>query len=342
MTDIAAHVRIFDPNPSDELVAKRQAAVGDLAEQFKRWGTPANVLSLANDIVAAAAAKGKLAESLVERVETAIKKESLAFISEGQDLQLIVCAMAGVLEALESVTGSATAQIQKPVLLAMGLWSGLSFQKARSERKFELLRRQVLQRAETLVLQTAETSRKRMPVPAASLVITEEEGLQSIEKSWKSGPMKTIDALKFNAALDREEIDILWWATGNWSSLLNDTFSALDPDVAAIASSLELASLLRRLPSESHKHLALRNIAQVSNSSLQEILKNLGDARLLLGAVHAGNPTLEACPNVFPLLTGLKTGVAVDKTSRSTREWSSRALLESSILRISALPGLEL
>jgi hypothetical protein len=340
MTDLATHIRIFDVNPSDELVQKRQRAIEDVATQFQSVARIDQILPLANNLAGALATKGIMPSTLANIVETAIKKESPAFVQAGHELQLVVCAILAALTILESSPPSTT-QVSRADILAVGLWSALAFQKPRSEQKIEALRRELLDRAEELVLRSANSGRQRSSVPDASFAPIESEAWAGIAATWQTGPFETLNALRFNAALDREEIDLLWWALSDWSALLQSRLSALNPESAAIASAIEAARLLKRFPAEAHKHLVLRHVTRVTNLSLGELIKSIGDHKTALAQAHAGNSTLTACPHIFPLLTALSESQVLGsgaKESRSTMEWGSRALLEASILRVASLP----
>jgi hypothetical protein len=341
MTDLAAHLRIFDISPSDELMQKRQAAINKLADQFRELSAPHQILVLANDLAGAIAFEGGLSSALASQVESAIRDQNPSFVQEDQEVQLTTCALLAALGILEGAKPAGDRLLRSDVLAA-GLWSALSFQKPRSEPKLEALRRELLDRAAHLALQTAESARRRMPVPAAPFAVAETEAWPGIEKNWNAGPLKALSALQFNAALDREELDFLWWALGDWSVLLNARLSSPNAGAAAaIASAIEAGMLLRRVPSEAHKHLVLRHVTEQKSETLSDLVKHLGDHRLMLSKPFDNNAALPACPHVFPLLTALSTSQVCGSGGRETRtmvEWASRALLEAGILHVALVP----
>jgi hypothetical protein len=199
-----------------------------------------------------------------------------------------------------------------------------------------------MNKAHDLVLKRASVSRTRFPVPDMKIPKPKEGEAEptSLEKSFADGTRATVDALRANAAVDREELDLLWWVLSDRSDLLERRFSTEENSAArAIASGLEAGQMLRRMPAPAHLHLVLRNLADdVSSYSLPELLKAAeSDRRALAGACESS--LIAACPAVFPLLNALLNGKSTDtngKQKRTLADWAARALLESSIIRVTS------
>jgi GTPase-associated system helical domain len=341
MTDIAQHVRIFEKDPSDDFVEKRKTVIDELGQSFGKLATVADILLLANDLVASVGAKGALPEARVAEVESLIKNQSGAFVREGQELQILTCALVAALQSLEKATPS-TGQWSRFDVLAAGLWSGLSFQTPRTEPRLEQLRVELIERARGLVLGSPSTARNRAPVPNVPVIVAEPEGWVKFAEQSQAVTTRTIESLRTNSALDREELDLLWWVLSDWSTLLGQRLSTALPVLSAIFAAVEVAQLMRRLPGEAHKHLVLRHFASQENLSLTELLGELGEHKRTLATHFHGNQILPACPRVFPLLSAISghsgSGPAA-KVARSLDEWGERALLETAILHIATLPG---
>jgi len=77
MSDIASYIRIFEASPSDDFVEKRQAAIGALADQYKKRSSHADILGLAEGLAGALAPKGKLPDALAIQIEAALKEASV-------------------------------------------------------------------------------------------------------------------------------------------------------------------------------------------------------------------------------------------------------------------------
>jgi hypothetical protein len=341
MTDIASHIRIFEASPTDDLVGKRQAAIGAIAEQFKKRTTFVDILGLAEGLAAAIAPKGKLPDGLASQVETALKDASPSFVMEGHQLEARVCALLGAASYLALVApGEGAANCSD--VLALGLWSALSFQKPLAETKLEKLRVELLGLARDLAVKAAENSRRRAPVPDGGFAPAEADGWGGIEKKWNTGPLQTLDALRRNAALDREEIDVLWWVMADWSAVYCEKLSSMDQRLSPLVASWEIAQLLKRMPAEAHKHLVLRLVQDGNKENLTDLITELGNKRVTLAQQIAGDAIVTSCPHVFPLLnavTNPASKIAGDKEARAPADWASRALLESGLLRVTKLPA---
>jgi hypothetical protein len=86
MTHIATNIRIFAADPSDDLVVKRTAAIGEIATAIKGRNGVVDLLRTANDLAFAVQQGGSLSAALTETFEGAIRKTSTAFVAEGHEL----------------------------------------------------------------------------------------------------------------------------------------------------------------------------------------------------------------------------------------------------------------
>lgn len=339
MTDIAAHIQIFDPNPTDDLVEKRTSSLKDIQRIFNKNKTVPELFQIANNLACLINKKNDQAEDFIKEIETAIRNKSKAFVAEGQELQVNVCAQLAAIEMMETASTTAD-KIQIADVIAIGLWSALTFQTPHSEQKLERLRTELLHKCQKVVLTRAEIARKRIKVPDVSFKEPEEFNAANVGVALTIGLKDTIDGLRFNSAIDREEIDLLWWVLAGWSKLLEKPFSSTPNHVSnAVASGLEVGKMLRSMPVDVHHHLALKHVNDAQNISLIGLLKALGDDTQKLAATYIGNPIIETCPEIFPLLTALTSRAASGedaKIERSLNEWAGRAMLESAALHITA------
>ena len=267
MTALAIHIRIFDAEPTDDLVEKRTNAINDLSDSFFKRKSSHEILQLANDLSGAVATNGSVSNSLASEIETAIKSYSPAFVHAGNELQTLVCALLAILQYLESASPS-KGHLLKADVFAAGIWSALSFQPVRAETKLEALRSEILKRSQVMIMETSYSSRKRAEVPDISIKVPEAPDWETYSSAQTKGALKTIKSLRDNATLDREELDLLWWILSDWSLLLNETFSSSPNEAAAIARGIEAAHLLRRLPGDAHKHLDLKGTKKDETKNL--------------------------------------------------------------------------
>jgi hypothetical protein len=333
-------------DPSDDLVEKRTDAIGEIANIFRGRQELQELLQTANDLSVAVQQGGKLSVALTTTIEGAIRKKSTAFVADKRELEMLVCGMSGALKAISDNSARPHGRISTSNVLSFGLWSALSFQKPRKESKVEQLRDELLQAAQSHCLAIARDSRQRIKVPDPEFKEAPKKKEGEPETPFDASavndglkPFKNAIAdLRSNAAVDREEIDLLWWVMSDWSQLLGRRFSDEKSNVAsaAVASGLEAGRMIRRAPAEAHRHLVLRNVKAGKELSLQELLTAIDAERAALAPTEA-QTYISQCPAVFPLLAALHTGAASDsraKIKRPLSEWAGRALLESSIAHL--------
>ncbi len=342
MTNIASHIRIYDPNPTDELVIKRTAAVKEINSLYSKSQPVVATYKLCSDLAQALESEGEMHDEFASTIEAAIQKSSKAFIAEGNHLEMKVCALLGALQAV-SITRGSSAKLQTPDVTAICLWSALSFQRPLSEPKLEILRTEVLEKAREFTLKIATATRVRFKVPDIEVEETDETDTAdaaTLFNNFKEAADETIAALRDNSAVDREEIDLLWWVLSDWSDLLQRRYSHPDKVVAnSIAAGLEAGALLRRLPSDAHRHLVLRHVPDVEAIDMNELLTALGTEAHQLASSFAGNTIVTRNPAIFPLLSALVQGESNQPSGqikRSLKDWAARALLERSTLHITS------
>lgn len=333
MADLAKYMRIYDPSPADESVTKRKAAAKEVATQLRKTAGTANLVKLGASI-ARSFVSGSVPDPLGASVAEAIKKHAPSFIREERELEVVVIAAAGVFEVLEG--RDTTATVSRNDILAAALWSALAGQAALAEPKIEQLRQDVLESARDWCLRRAEDSRERRvfaDIPAAG-----EDDLGQVAKALAAATI-AIQTLQHNAILDREELDIGWWAQGGRSPVLHRAYEGLEPSVRGVVRGMELGILMRRLPASAHHSLMLAGVAEVEPLTLSTLLERLGDHREPLAEKIPGRVVVDQCPEVFLLLTALASGAAEGEAEITGDEWAARALLEAGLANLCQTPA---
>lgn len=157
-----------------------------------------------------------------------------------------------------------------------------------------------------------------------------------VPAAFRKATVSTIEALRRNAALDREELDFLWWSQLSRSRLLNRPLANIDEPVRVVAAGIEAAGYLRRLPCEVHRDVVLRTTHANPELDQIQLLAAVGDDRVVLGKQYVEGVVSRA-PQVFPLLHALATGSAAVNgawVKRTTTEWGARALLEAGLAKM--------
>ncbi len=334
MENIAVHMRISSVTVGDDDVNSRRSAAVSLATAWGKETTDLKLVSKAAGIAEALNGDGNPSSALGEEVQKAIQKKSSSYLYEERPLDVSVCAgmaMVSILGAPPGTTGYLTADVY-----AAALWSALAYQPVLETDRREKLRREVLDAAIKRSATSSERARERTDVPDPSTVkiAFAEEGVAT--HNIADAVAKTVEALRRNAALDREELDFLWWAQLGRSRLLNRQLAAIAEPIRIIAAGIEGARMLRRLPCEVHREIVLRTLDQDPKFDLPELLAVIGDDRELLGAAFVDS-NVANYPTVFPLLNALATGEAGGlgaTVKRPVSEWGERALLEAGFAKL--------
>jgi hypothetical protein len=334
--NIPVHLRITGLTPSNEDVDSRRSAIKAMASSWGKIKDPSQIVAKASAIAKSLGGDGSPDAEFGAEIQTAIQKHASAFLYTERPLEVGVCAGIAAIKILSTEPG--TSGWTNVDVYANALWSALAFQPVLDDEKRENLRREVFDRAQKRSLENAEKARERGSVAeAVDLVVTVGEG-STVTTNFKSTAMETIAALRRNAALDREEIDFLWWSQLSRSRLLNRPFAKISEATRLVASGVEASSHLRRLPTEAHRDLVLRTASVDPELDLAELLSEIGDdLDALTAGIHTQNVTKH--PTVFPLLNAIVTGTAECEGANEKRKastWGGRALLEGALSRLMA------
>lgn len=328
MNDIATHLRVTGLQYDNSDVDARRGAVATLKTAWAKQTQVPLILGKAEQIIDALTT-GVPAEALGLEIQAAVQKKASAFLYEDRPLEVgIVAAVAA--QQVVSGDGKGLDGWMIADVWAMALWSGLSFQLPLEDPKREALRSQLCQTARDRAIDGAEYARQRVDVAE---IPSEAEG----DTTKLQGAVKgAVEALRRNSALDREELDFLWWALADRSRVLNRQLVSLGEPTRLVAAAIDASALLRRLPCQVHRELLLRNLDADPELTLKELVDQLGDERAPL-VQSLGNSVPDA-PGVFPVLTAMSDSEvndsAVYRVKRKTSEWAQRVLVEAAMCRI--------
>jgi hypothetical protein len=334
MDNIAVHLRISGVIVSDNDVDSRRAAATSLVTSWKKETAVSKIVSRAADVAEALGGDGNPSSALGVEIQNAVQKKSSSFLYEERPLDVSVCAGMAMVSMFSDNPGDGGWSTTD--VYATALWSALAYQPVLEAERRENLRREVLSAAEKWCAASANKARERTKVPDPSEVtITINEG-NVVTSDFQKAMATTVETLRRNAALDREELDFLWWAQLGRSRLLNRGLSAIKEPTRVVSAGIEGARMLRRLPCEVHREIVLRTLDQDSELDLAELLAAIGDDRMALGAAFTEGH-VAAYPTVFPFLHALANNVVEGSgavVKRRVSEWGSRALLEAGFDRM--------
>jgi len=332
MSIMAKYAQIIWAEPTNSDVRDRNESVETLRMQF-------SVIPIWNAIALAAAVAGgfadtKLPDELAQQIAKAITDVSAAFVLKGKELQAQVCLAVAVLAVVQEPVGDESGWTTADAIAA-SLWSALTLQDQSENAKLEELRQDLIEACRARVAYVAKAARRRVNVPdIGTLTIPENDPAGSrANAAYKKATAPVIAALKTNQTLDHEELNFLWWATADYSELLDCPLADLDSFTRAIASGLEGATMLCRLPSDGLRHAVLRNIGAAESMSLTTLVESLGKWRAELAKTYLHSWVTDF-PSVFPLICSLIRDEGRPTTSvvLDARGWGARALLEASIM----------
>ncbi|GEQ77574.1 hypothetical protein CTTA_4579 [Comamonas testosteroni] len=337
MKSLALHMRISTLNPNDDEVNSRRAAGTALASAWAKSKLASAAIERAQQ-VAEALWSDLPPVNLAAEVETSVQVHSSSFLASDRPLEVGICAavaVSGMLDSKVNVEGFSATDV-----FATALWSALSFQPPLQDAKREAMRVEILEGVQARAMAAADLSRARTAVDdfGAFSVVDGDEAKTTT--NFKKATGDTIKALRRNAALDREEIDFLWWTLVARSRVLKKPLQAIDEPVRAVVAGIEAAQYLRRFPCEAHRELVLRSLDTNPFLNLNALIDALGESREKVATAYLDTADTTAQPLVFPLLNTIHTGVVdVEGASieRSSEEWGARALLEAGLLHLSVV-----
>lgn len=334
MDNLSAHMRITGLTPSNEDVNSRRAAISQLATNWGKLRDLDQILTKASAIAEALWGDGMPRIDLGDEIQAAVQKHASAFLYLERPLEVGVCAGMAAISIMKRPVGTSGWTVDD--VYSNALWSILGFQSPLAEEKRERLRREVLELARQRSLESANKAREREVVAdPVDLVVTISEQNKTTTNFGKAA-RDSIEALRRNAALDREELDFLWWVQLNRSCLLDRPFAGIAEATRLVASGIEAAGHLRRLPAQVHRDLVLRTVDANPEFSLAELLAAIGGDRTTLIAPFSTSNALSH-PTVFPLLHALSTGEVEGggaAVRRKASTWGCRALLEGALARM--------
>ena len=330
--DIAKCVRIFEPDPDDDFVTEREAAIKELGNRLSKRQNISDLVVIGNGVCEIFRDPSSISDTLATQIEDAINKKNPSFVRDGRELELSVCATAAVVQSISSSRNTRRGW-SAPDILAAALWSALSFLPACRAPKLETFRKLAVDAARERILRTSSAARIRYQVLVLEAFDVEKTSLEV----FASEATQRIDKLQINAAFDREEIDVLRWVLGGVSEIFDQPLRSLSPEAHAVTTGVEIGALMQAPPTQSHRNYTSCDIEEKEPLSLLKLLAALGEDRVKIAGSFEDEALINKAPFVFPLLSAIRSGEVTGPgadSPRSLSEWGARALLERAVLRI--------
>lgn len=328
-------VRIYEPNPSDEFVVKREAAMVAVATTIANATSVDDLFGYA-DSLSAGLGETNLSGSLADVCIAELVQASPSFVAEGNDTQIYVCALGACLRLLDDVKPSDRGCSAKEIFSA-AVHAGLSLPHASSNAKVNQARQEILRLSAAAFQITGESSRVRKDVPELAVTLDGTESAIVASEKVVATAKPLISALRNNADLDREELELLWFCLGDYSAVLDAKLSSQKAPVGLVASALETTKLLRRLPSTSHVNMALRNVAAGKPKTLK-VLVSETEAHRKQFSDYFGDNIASAFPSIVPVTSAIfGYSQPRDTEAREMSEWGRRLILELGLTKFKHL-----
>ncbi len=251
-------LRIADPQPSNEKVRLRTKSATDLVAHFSLKENRDTLLRVVQGAVAGFDSPVFAQESpsvvlLIKAIKDGDGGDA-AFPSDLKENGLELRAIAGMVVG-ELLASSLKGDISAEAMLTALSISAASLRPSASEKHIRWMS-QALKSEADKVLQLGAVQCRLRGTPALQQlddIELPEEG-EDTEEEWKKIVPAVKAALfeaKEQAAIDREEIETLWWMFAAFSELEHKPIGELSPSAAAFASGIELGrrSLLPPSPS---------------------------------------------------------------------------------------------
>lgn len=331
MKTMAEYALIFGTEANDDWVQKRTAAAVAIQEWLQEQ--PPSFAARVAASLGSTFANVALVDEIAANCASLIQGQAPSFVRSAThgDMQIQVVLAVAVAELIgeepvESGWSVATT-------MAIVLWSTLAFQERVKEEKLERLRQHLLEVGRKHVLEAAAATRRRHPIPPVGAIGIDQDSQAGarVNNAFKRAAEPVITALQENAALDREELDFLWWLLSEHSEMLDIPLSSLAPLVRAVVCGLEVADKIHQVPGHAHRRIALRGIGESKDQSVQDVIAAIGTYRAQIAEAMPVPPGLEAA---LPLLRAIADPSAPTLDLRlNAYDWGARALLEGAISR---------
>lgn len=328
-------VRAYEQDPSDDFVVKREAAMVAVAAKIASSTTVEELFGFAESVTAGLA-KTTLSGALREICIGELVLASPSFVADGRDTEIFVCALGASSKVVANVKPTEHGRSPREIFSA-AVHSGLSFLPASSNAKMDQSVKEILQLSGDAFRITSDASRVRGTVPELEVILDETEQAPEAVAKVVAAVKPLIATLQRNAALDREELELLWFCLGDYSAVLKAKLSTSKASVGLVAAALETTKLLRRLPSSSHVSVALRNVAYEKAKTLEKLVSEAKANRQQFSDYLADN-IASAHPSIVPVLSSvLGHSNAAETGALEMADWGRRLILELGLTKFKHL-----
>jgi hypothetical protein len=320
--------RVVSTTPTEDTIKARKLAVQSLVEKIDQSG---DYDLLAACVVGAIRGfdSGFSPANVIEAIVSSIQEHQQAFPSDLADnaMELRVCASVSVGEIVNREMDLNKEPSDDAVFASAVLISGLGFRPEIQEQYLRAMIDELNDVAYRTYERAAIEKRKRSELDLGALTkMSEPSDIPTLWKSLLPFLKASFEQLDTQASSDREELDVLWWLFGNYSTGAKKHLNALKPHEAALCAGTEVADLTRVPSYEGVREMASkaaetnRKSESLKPARLELIVKQWNDSEMksLIPKEDQAQALVKAYPSLFPLTwlasriveSGVKTGWA--------------------------------
>jgi len=308
LVKLADWYRIVDPAPIPETLERRQNAIEKIVESLLE----SDIESLAEAMTILTLKPNKQSE-IFDKIVEHLRAEDLSLSTDQLENSLILKVVLGIAFG-EIIKSSQQQNIAQYV--AITLISLCNFMLSASSATLPSFHNMLIELQDIAIRyveNSATKKRNRRDLTRSNIDSTIPETITTVPEI--TAPLRDIlknfqnqiNVLEASARIDREELDILWWAYGQTSRIFDKPFRDMSIEQATMCSAHELASIVNIPPMTNFFYLLDDVITQsghrLSDSlSLKELISNSKDIIMDTNFVHEYSYSLaSAYPTLAPV-----------------------------------------
>jgi GTPase-associated system-like protein len=246
-------LRIVYAKPDDEVVRKRQLACKDLVKRIDEAEDVNLLIQCVAGIINGFESGFTKDSEAVSTIISCIIDHQPAFTSDlsNNALELRACAMIALGEIITREVEKSEEPSDDAVLASLLLLSGAGLRPKVQERYLKITLDELIKFARTAAGQAAVAKRQRTDLDFEALgEVAAGADTTSLLKSLRPVLKELFKQLEQQAAVDREELQVLSWLHNNYAETVGKSIADLDPFEAAMCCGIEVADMVRIPPIE--------------------------------------------------------------------------------------------
>jgi hypothetical protein len=303
--------RVVNPNPSDDLIEKRKASASALLEHLSADVGHSLLLPCIVGVVKGFDAKFDQDSEIVKLAVDAIQKRQPAFpqdLSENALEVRMLCSTA-IGEILHLRLQTSAAADDRSALIASLVTSALPIRPPCREKHLNSVLKELTGLAKDVSERDSLERRNRKAFSFGELEEVKTAALASFWASLLPNLENCARHLQQQAAVDREELDVLWWMYTGFSVTTETALEDFKPGAISLCCGAELANLVVIPPTRSSRDMVRRVIRDHRKKTspreitLIQFAADWKDQLLPLLASNDGTmkKLVQTYPAIFPL-----------------------------------------